>query len=313
MDGLKTAMQLQALRYFLMVSTSGSFLATARHFEVPASSVSRFIASLEKELGQQLFYRSTRAVRLTEQGERYYAQVREAIDLLDGAADQLAHRDASIRGLVRINAPEALGRLHIARLINELQARYPELLIDLTLTDVLVEPVQEGADIVIRVGPLVDSGLIGKVLSVQRYRLVASPEYLALHGTPQTPEDLAKHSCLLYKGQQGAQRWYFRRSSKETFEAIEVSGALRSNNGEILADAALAGRGIVLFPSWLFNPAHFREGKLVSLLPDWEKCTSPEDRQIQILSPENRLRSHKVREVSAFLVDAIGSPPYWDL
>jgi DNA-binding transcriptional LysR family regulator len=151
-------MNLQALRYFLMVSTTGSFLATARHVDVPASSVSRFVASLEKELGQQLLYRSTRAVRLTEQGQRYYSQVREAIDLLDGAAEQLAHRDASIRGLVRINAPEALGRLHIAQLINQLQARYPELSIELTLTDALIDPVQEGADIAIRVGPLAVRG-----------------------------------------------------------------------------------------------------------------------------------------------------------
>lgn len=306
------AMNLQALRYFLMVSTTGSFLATARHFDVPASSVSRFVASLEKELGQQLFYRSTRAVRLTEQGQRYYSQVREAIDLLDGAAEQLAHRDATIRGLVRINAPEALGRLHIAQLINQLQARYPELSIDLTLTDELIDPVQEGADIAIRVGPLVDSGLIGKVLSVQRYRLVASPEYLAIHGAPQTPDDLRKHSCLLYKGHQGAQRWYFRPSSKENFESVDVSGPLRSNNAEVLVAAAIAGRGLVLLPSWMFNPESFRECKLSNVLTDWDKSASPDDRQIQILSPENRLRSQKVREVSAFLVDAIGSPPYWD-
>lgn len=305
-------MNIQALRYFLMVSTTGSFLATARHFDVPASSVSRFVAALEKELGQQLFYRSTRAVRLTEQGQRYYSQVREAIELLDDAADQLAHRDASIRGLVRINAPEALGRLHIAHLINQLQAKYPELSIELTLTDALIDPVLEGADIAIRVGPLTDSGLIGKVLGVQRYRLVASPEYLALHGMPQAPEDLRAHSCLLYKGHQGAQRWYFRRAAKDKFISVDVSGSLRSNNAETLVAAAMAGRGIVLFPSWLFDPAWFKEGKLTSLLTDWDKSASPEDRQIQILSPENRLRSQKVREVSAFLAEAIGSPPYWD-
>lgn len=306
-------MHLQTLRYFLMISTTGSFLATARHFAVPASSVSRFIASLEKELGQQLFYRSTRAVRLTEQGQRYYAQVREAIELLDSAADQLTLRDSGIRGLVRINAPEALGRLHIAHLVNQLQDRYPELSIELTLTDDLIDPVQEGADISIRLGPLVDSGLIGKVLSVQRYRLVASPDYLALHGTPHTPHDLREHNCLLYKGQQGPQRWYFRRSPQESYGLVEVSGSLRSNNAEALLAAAMAGRGIVLVPSWMFDQSSFKEGKLSNLLSDWDKSGSPEDRQIQMLSPENRLRSQKVREVSAFLVDAIGSPPYWDL
>src|SRR5476649_85811 len=308
----KAAMHVQALRYFLMVSTTGSFLATARHFEVPASSVSRFIASLEKELGQQLFYRSTRAVRLTEQGQSYYAQVREAVELLDGAADQLAHTAGDIRGLVRINAPEALGRLHIANLVNQLQAQYPELSVELTLTNTFIDPVQEGADITVRVGRLVDSGLIGKVVSAHRYLLAASPEYLAVHGTPQTPDDLLRHSCLVYKGRQETQRWNFRRSAKEKFEPVEVSGPLRSNSSEVLINAALAGRGIVLFPSWLFNPTSFKDRKLVSLLTDWDRSAYADELYIQILSPENRLRSQKVRTVSAFLVDAIGSPPYWD-
>jgi DNA-binding transcriptional LysR family regulator len=305
-------MHVQALRYFLMVSTTGSFLATARHFEVPASSVSRFIASLEKELGQQLFYRSTRAVRLTEQGELYYAQVREAIELLDDAADQLALRAGGIRGLVRINAPEALGRLHIANLVNKLLAQYPDLSVELTLTNAFIDPVQEGADITIRVGRLIDSGLIGKVVSAHRYLLAASPEYLALHGTPQTPEDLLRHSCLVYKGPQESQRWNFRRSSKEKFEPVNVSGPLRSNNSEVLVSAALAGRGIVLFPTWLFDPTSFKDRKLVSLLTNWDISAYADELYIQILSPENRLRSQRVREVSAFLVDAIGSPPYWD-
>ncbi|RFU44750.1 LysR family transcriptional regulator [Paraburkholderia sp. DHOC27] len=305
-------MNIQALRYFLMVVTTGSFLATARHFEVPASSVSRFVASLEKELGQQLFYRSTRAVRLTEEGQRYYSQVREAIELLDSAAEQLTSGAAGIRGLVRINAPEALGRLHIARLVNQLQDQYPDVSVELTLTDAFIDPVQEGTDVTIRVGRLVDSGLIGKVVSAHSYRLAASPEYLARCGIPQNPADLMQHNCLLYKGQQGSQRWYFRRSSAEHFEWLDVSGSLRSNNAEVLVSATLAGRGIVLFPSWLFAPQSFRQGQLVSLLTDWDISASAEALYIQLLSPENRLRSHKVREVSAFLVDAIGSPPYWD-
>src|SRR5471030_1014393 len=308
----ESAMNVQALRYFLMLSTTGSFLVTARHFEVPASSVSRFIASLERELGQQLFFRSTRAVRLTEQGQRYYSQVREAVELLDGAADQLAHTAGDIRGLVRINAPEALGRLHIANLVNQLQAQYPELSVELTLTNTFIDPVQEGADITVRVGRLVDSGLIGKVVSAHRYLLAASPEYLAVHGTPQTPDDLLRHSCLVYKGRQETQRWNFRRSAKEKFEPVEVSGPLRSNSSEVLINAALAGRGIVLFPSWLFNPTSFKDRKLVSLLTDWDRSAYADELYIQILSPENRLRSQKVRTVSAFLVDAIGSPPYWD-
>jgi DNA-binding transcriptional LysR family regulator len=305
-------MHVQTLRYFLMVATTGSFLATARHFEVPASSVSRFISSLEKEVGQQLFYRSTRAVRLTEQGLIYYSQVRQAIELLDSASEQLGNGATTIRGLIKINAPDSLGRLHICHLVNKLQVKYPDLLVELTLNNNFIDPVQEGADITIRVGQLVDSGLIGKVVCTHHYMLAASPEYLAARGTPQAPEDLLQHNCLLYKGLKEPQKWHFRRSAKEPFEPLVVGGPLRSNNSEVLINAAIAGRGIVLFPTWLYPPTSFKDGRLVRLLGDWEISAYADTHHIQILSPENRLRSQKVREVSAFLVDGIGSPPYWD-
>lgn len=295
-----------------MVATTGSFLATARHFEVPASSVSRFIASLEKEVGQQLFYRSTRAVRLTEQGQRYYSQVRAAMELLDSAAEQLDHRAVGTRGLVKINAPESLGRLHIAHLVNRMQAKYPELLVELTLSNNYIDPVHEGTDVIIRVGRLVDSGLIGKVVCTQRYVLAASPAYLDEHGTPQSPEELLQHRCLLYKGLRETQRWHFRASTKEDLEPLVVSGPLRSNNSEVLINAAIAGRGIVLFPNWLFPPTSFKDGRLVSLLTDWEMSGYADKHYIQVLSPDNRLRSQKVRDVSAFIIEAIGAPPYWE-
>jgi len=295
-----------------MVATSGSFLATARHYEVPGSSVSRAISALEKELGQQLFYRSTRAVRLTEQGQRYYSEVREAIELLDSAAEQLDQRASGTRGLVRINAPESFGRLHLSHIVNRMQQAYPDLLVELMLANAIVDPVQEGADLIVRVGKVVDSGLIGKVVCAQRYVLAASPGYLAAHGTPEHPEDLLQHSCLLYKGIQQAQRWHFRRSADEAFEPLVVSGPLRSNNSEVLITAALAGQGIVLFPSWLFSRASFREQALVRLLTAWDLSAYADQRYIQVLSPENRMRSQKVRAVSAFIVEAIGSPPYWD-
>ncbi|WP_085704637.1 LysR family transcriptional regulator [Pseudomonas sp. B8(2017)] len=305
-------MQIKALRYFLMVATTGSFLATARHFEVPASSVSRFIAALEKDLGRQLFYRSTRAVKLTEDGERFYLQVQEAIGMLDAAAEDLAQADEGLKGLIRINAPVALGRLHVAPLLALLQEEYPEIVLELTLTDALIDPVQEGADITIRVGHVIDSGLIGRTISGQRYVLAASPAYLEKHGEPNSPDDLSDHACLLYKGEQGAQRWYSKRPLEETFKMLEVSGPLRSNNAEVLVAAAMAGQGLVLFPSWLFDPLSFREGRLIELLTEWEVSASAEQMQVQILSPENRLRSRKVREVSNFIIEKIGSPPYWE-
>lgn len=305
-------MHLKAHRFFAMVAVTGSFSATARHFQVPASSVSRFIAALEREVGQQLLYRNTRAVKLTDAGERYYVHIREILELLDAADEQIAGKAGGIRGLVKINAPVALGHLHIVKLLNGLDALYPELIVDLTVTDAFIDPVQEGADITFRVGQLEDSGLIGRKICDQHYVLAASAEYLQKHGTPASPQDLRNHACLVYKGSGGAQRWYFGRPGGEMSDIIEVHGPLRSNNGEVLLQAALGGRGIVFFPSWLFSQESFRSGLMVRLLPDWVGAVDPIPSQIHLISPENRLRSQKVRVVWDYFLSAIGSPPYWD-
>lgn len=305
-------MHLKAHRFFAMVAVTGSFSATARHFQVPASSVSRFIAALEREVGQQLLYRNTRAVKLTEAGERYYLQIREVLELLDAADEEVTGKGAEIRGLVRINAPVALGHLHIVNLLNGLYEQYPGLTVELTATDAYIDPVQEGADITFRVGHMEDSGLIGRKLCDQQHVLCASPAYLQKYGEPTTPEDLHNHCCLVYKGSGGAQRWHFRHPQTGTLEIIDVNGPLRSNNAQVLVEATLAGRGIVLFPAWLFSKASFAQHKLVRLMPEWGGSVEQVQSQIYLLSPENRLRSQKTRAVWDYFIEAIGSPPYWD-
>jgi len=305
-------MHLKAHRFFAMVAVTGSFSATARHFQVPASSVSRFIAALEREVGQQLLYRNTRAVKLTDAGERYYVQIREVLELLDAADEDVTGKAGGIRGMVRINAPVAFGHLHLVKLLNGLSALYPELTVDLTVTDAFIDPVQEGADITFRVGHLEDSGLIGRKICDQHYIVAASADYLERHGIPRSPQDLRNHACLVYKGSGGPQRWYFRRAEDQTSQIIEVHGPLRSNDGEVLLQAALAGRGIVFFPSWVFSPESFRQKHMVKLLPEWIGAVEPTPSQIHLISPENRLRSQKVRAVWDYFLDAIGSPPYWD-
>ncbi|MNJ16205.1 HTH-type transcriptional regulator DmlR [compost metagenome] len=305
-------MHLKAHRFFAMVAVTGSFSATARHFQVPASSVSRFIAALEREVGQQLLYRNTRAVKLTDAGQRYYVQIREVLELLDTANEDISGKVGDVRGLVRINAPVAFGHLHIVKLLDGLYRQYPDLTVELTVTDAFIDPVQEGADLTFRVGHLQDSGLIGRTLCDQRFVLCASAEYVQRYGKPAVPEDLQQHCCLVYKGTGGAQRWHFRRPGTEATTIIDVQGPLRSNNAQVLVEAALAGRGIVLFPSWLFDNEHFRNKTLVQLLPDWEGSVDATPSQIHLISPENRLRSQKVRRVWDYFLDAIGSPPYWD-
>jgi len=305
-------MHLKAHRYFARVAVTGSFSATARHFQVPASSVSRFIAALERDVGQQLLYRNTRAVKLTEAGERYYLQIREVLELLDAADEDVSGKGGEVRGLVRINAPVAFGNLHIVELLNGLYDRYPQLDVELTVTDAFIDPVQEGADILFRVGHLQDSGLIGRKICDQQYVLCASAAYVERYGKPASPQDLQNHAGLVYKGTGGAQRWYFRQPGAGEAEVVEVHGPLRSNNAQVLVQAALAGRGVVLFPSWLFSSDSFRSGQLIRLLPEWQGSVEHSPSQIHLLSPENRLRSQKVRAVWDYFLESIGTPPYWD-
>lgn len=304
-------MHLKAHRYFAMVATTGSFSETARHFQVPVSSVSRFIGALEGEVGQQLLYRNTRAVRLTDAGERYLSHIRTVLELLDAADEELAGDARTVRGLVRINAPVAFGRLHFGRLVVQLQAEHPALVTELTLSDDFIDPVTEATDIIFRVGPLESSGLIGRRICEQRYVVCASPKYLETFGVPQTPAALGEHTCLVHKGQGGFERWYFQPARGGDMTHVDVSGPLRCNNSEVLLQAALAGQGIGFFPSWLPSPECFEQGALRPLLADWRGALNPAPSQMFLLSPENRLRSRKVRAVWDFLIEAIGSPPYW--
>ncbi|TFW22758.1 LysR family transcriptional regulator [Duganella callida] len=305
-------MHLKAHRYFAMVASTGSFSATARHFQVPASSVSRFIAALEVDVGQQLLYRNTRGVTLTDAGERYYLQIRTVLELLDAANEEIAGNAGSIRGVVRINAPAAFGRLHLGRLVIELQSAYPALTTELILDDRYIDPVMDGADIVLRIGQLEDSGLIGRQICEQRYVLCASPAYLQRHGEPDTPQALRGHGCLIHKGNGGAERWFFRHPAEGQVNAVDVTGTLRSNNSEVLLQAALAGKGIGFFPTWLLPAGSIGKGQLQLLLPAWQGAMNAAPSQMYLISPENRLRSHKVRAVWDFLLAGIGAPPYWD-
>ncbi|MFK3797178.1 LysR family transcriptional regulator [Pseudomonas sp. NPDC088444] len=304
-------MQLKAQRYLAMVATTGSFSATARHFRVPSSSVSRFIAALEREAGQQLLYRNTRGVKLTEAGKRYYSQIRTVLELLDAADEELAGNVGKIRGIVRINAPATFGRLHFGRLITELRSVYPELVIELTLTDELIDPIKEGADIIFRIGHLESSDLIGRRICEQRFVLCASHGYLSRHTEPQHPEQLKDHSCLVHFGSGGTERWFFRDTERGAPIAVDVTGPIRCNNSELLLHAASAGEGVVLVPSWLLHGKNV-EAELKILLPDFGGALSTVPSQMHLISPENRLRSQKVRAVWDFILKAIGTPPYWD-
>ncbi|MBU9827446.1 MULTISPECIES: LysR family transcriptional regulator [Rahnella] len=301
---------IQSLRLYIAVLDQGNFSEVARREAMSPSTVSRVISQLEQALQTQLLYRNTRAVSPTESGKLLAGHARQVLAQLDLAALDLQEQDSEPGGLVRINAPVVFGQRHLAPWLHELSTRYPRLNIELMQTDDFVDPLQDSVDLLIRIGVMADSTLQARTLGHQTFRLAASPAYLAREGTPGSPEDLAGHSCLVFKGFAGSQRWYFRQPDQE-WHSLHLGGLLTSNNAETLTQAAIDGMGLVVFPTWLIGDA-LRDGRLVSVLESYQVSTSPEPQTISALYPNSRRPSIKVRAVIDFLVEKFGSPAYWE-
>ncbi len=308
---MRKTLDLNALRTLAEVAASGSFSAAAKRLQRNVSSVSRQIAALEESLGQRLFYRHTRAVRLTDDGQRYVNAVRPLLDGLDQATESTFRADGAPSGVLHINGPVAFCQRQLMPLIADFQRRYPAVRAELTLTDTFVDPVQAGADITFRVGELADSSLIARPLAPMNYVLAAAPSYLDSRGVPRTPAALIDHDCLRYKGDHGRQFWFARAQPDAAFERLEIDGPLYSDDALSLLEAALLGQGLVLFPSWLMD-RELRAGTLVPVLDDFEWAISPETRRIHLVYAEARLASPKVRAFIDHVLKGVGEPPVWD-
>lgn len=300
----------KALRLFVAVLDLGSFSAVARREGLAPSSISRQIQLMEQALSQQLLYRHTRAVSPTEAGRLLGYHARRVLAQWEEAEQALQEQESEPSGLVRINAPVVFGQRHLSPWLGELCRRYPKLQLDIQQTDSYVDPLQEGADLLFRIGSLNDSGMQARIFAPHRYRIAASPAYLAEHGTPRHPGQLATHQCLAYKGESGQQRWFFRQGDTD-WTPYSVRGAITGNHADTLTQAAEQGLGLVLFPSWLIGEA-LREGRLVALFGDYQVATSLEPQQIAALWPGSRRLSVKVRTVIDFFVEKFGPVPYWD-
>jgi len=265
---------------------------------------------MEQALSQQLLYRHTRAVSPTEAGRLLGHHARRVLAQWEEAEQSLQEQESEPSGLVRINAPVVFGQRHLSPWLGELCRRYPKLQLDIQQTDSYVDPLQEGADLLFRIGSLNDSGMQARIFAPHRYRIAASPAYLAEHGTPRHPGQLATHQCLAYKGESGQQRWFFRQGDTD-WTPYSVRGAITGNHADTLTQAAEQGLGLVLFPSWLIGEA-LREGRLVALFGDYQVATSLEPQQIAALWPGSRRLSVKVRTVIDFFVEKFGPVPYWD-
>lgn len=286
----------RALQVFRRVVELNGFSAAARDLDLSNAGVSKTVSALEAELGAQLLVRTTRKLRLTDTGQAYYDRAVEILEALAHADEAASGSDASPRGRLRISAPMSFGLTDLAERLPPFQQRYPELILDVEFNDRQADLLEDGFDVALRgSGPLPDSSLKARRLRPLHRLLCASAEYLARHGTPETPEALTGHNCLVFTMAAQPNSWVFRRG-EETVEIV-VAGNQRINNSIALCTSAIAGCGIVLLPDFVAS-GPLAEGRLQRILPDWHV----DDQHIHAVYPAHRERAPKVRALIDFLV-----------
>lgn len=299
--------RLAALEAFAKVAETQSFSEAARRLRSSKSAVSRHVAALEAGLGARLFHRTTRSLTLTEAGRDYFARASRILADLDEADASVTQLQAAPRGRLRVNAPMSFGFLHLAPALGDFLARYPEVELDVNLTDRFVDLVDEGVDVAVRIGSLTDSSLVARRLAGIRRVLCASPDYLERRGVPKTPDDLKGHDCLSNTNITITREWRFIHPDGKPWP-IEVRGRMTANSGDLLRVAALHGHGFVHLPTFIVG-GDLRAGTLVSVLDPY----IAQDLTLNAVYPTARHLSPKVRAFVDFLAERFGGDkPYWD-
>jgi len=291
------------LKAFCLVTSNGGFSAAARQLGMATSSVTRLVDALEQRLGTPLLNRSTRSVTLTDSGRGYFEHASQILAALDEADDTAAGGGIAPGGVLRVTAPVTLAIRYIAPLLPELARRHPKLALDLRLSDALSNMVDEAIDVAIRIGnPERQPNLIARKLAGHRRHICASPGYLARHGAPQTPEQLAEHNCLLFSYGAARQSWRLRNADQA--QEVEVRGSLQVNNSEMLRQAALGGLGLALLPGWLVRQ-DLEAGMLVPVLDGYQANPGEMDVGIYAVYSANRRGSSKIKALTDLLAEAL--------
>jgi DNA-binding transcriptional LysR family regulator len=294
--------RLAELDIFARVVTAGSMSAAARELGISPPVVSKRIRSLEERLGTRLLQRTTRQLALTESGKGFYERVVAILASVDEAEAWVSRRAAAARGVLRVTAPTSFGRLHVAPHLVDFLKSYPDITMDLSLTDAFVDIVADGFDLAIRIADLQDSSLVAKRLAPNHRLLCAAPEYLAEMGEPSALGDLQHHRLLVHNADQWRLEGPFGPAT------VKVDSAVRTNSSEVVREAVLAGIGIALRSTWDVGP-EIDSGRLRIVLPGWRASSRV---AVHAVYPSRRHLAHKVRVFMDFLGDRFGSPPYWD-
>ncbi|MGY4397137.1 DNA-binding transcriptional LysR family regulator [Sphingomonas sp. UYAg733] len=297
-------MKLDGVAAFVAVAEAGSISEAARRMGLAKSVVSERLAELERGAGARLIQRTTRKLSLTEDGQAFLERARRIVREMEEAAEELTQRRGTLSGPLRLAGPISFGSLHLGPALYPFLAAHPLIDLSLDLDDRFIDVAADGYDAVIRHGPIRDTNLIAKSLGSSRRLLVASPAYLAAHGTPASLDDLAMARAILYTNRETD--WRFREGSGET--VVRPRAALRVNNGVVMRDAALAGLGITLLPTFFIH-RHLADGSLVRI----DVGVEAEGAELNIAYPQNRSSSAKIIALTEWLRRAFGDPPYWEV
>ncbi|MBR1219250.1 LysR family transcriptional regulator [Bradyrhizobium sp. U87765 SZCCT0131] len=299
--------RLRAFEVFAAVVAQGSFTRAADKLETSPANVTRYVNDLEELLGARLLNRTSRRLSLTDTGRTLHERVSAILEEVAEAEAVASSASVQPRGRLRINAPLTFGIAHLAPLWPRFMARYPEIELDVSLTDRVVDLVEEGYDLAVRIARGGSTSLIGRKLAASRNIVCAAPDYLARHGAPQTPRDLRQHACIGYTYSATADEWVLLDAAGKP-HSVTVRSCMHTNNADTARAAALAGRGIIWQPTFLIG-ADLRRGGLVRVLPDYRLA----DIDIMAVYPSRRHVSAKVRVMVEFLAEAFRGTPGWDL
>jgi DNA-binding transcriptional LysR family regulator len=292
-------MEMQTLDLFVAVARRLSFAAVAKDRDLDPSSVSRLIGDLETTLGFRLFQRTTRKMSLTEAGAVYLSRIEPLLEEIDGARDAAAQMTGKPRGTLRLTASVTFGQTCIVPLLGAFRTQYPDLKVECLFTDANLDLVAERIDLAVRLAPSVEGDLIVSKLMETRYRVVASPDYLAAHAPLERPLDLVHHKVLLFNLRAYRSRWLFRDAAGDV-QPVPVEGDLTLSPATALLEAAIGGLGPALLPDWLVDSA-VSQGRLAALFPDHRATATTFETGAWLVYPSRAYLPGKVRAMGDFL------------
>jgi DNA-binding transcriptional LysR family regulator len=287
----------KSMQTFVAVVDQGSFASAAEYLNTSTAAVSRHISGLESHLGVRLLYRTTRRLSLTESGQEFYTRSLSILSDLAEAEAVVGQQDLQPKGLLRISAPLAYGIHEFGKLLPEFRLRYPELHLDIDLTDRFVDLVNDGIDVAIRISRSLNSQLVARKISRIDMIMCASPAYLDRKGIPHHPEDLVEHEILSYSLLSSGDNWSFTHKQGEKIE-IRIQSKVHASNGDILKILALADGGIIIQPSFIVKK-EIEHGSLIPILTDW----SMDEFNVYAVYLSRKYLSAKVRSFIDFLVE----------